>query len=245
MARRITRSEKALPTYFSQLLLLAEQPSISGNGAVVGLLSQTHQIASLLVLEREDFGTSLAHCKQAFLYGQRAGDSNLQAASLIRQANTLFYRKRHVQILQTYQEALQFIDKISPLLRGRVYSGLASAQATLTLKQDALRSLGLARDTFPDHPEEDPGFLYTYTNHYILYLNEALAYLDFQQPKEAWQAITKAGSYVPDGASPRRMELLNQLAIISTELHDLEQSCHYFETAVTEGLNFWIRPASN
>ena len=99
-----------------------------------------------------------------------------------------------------------------------------------------MRSLGLARDTFPDHPEEDPGFLYTYTNHYILYLNEALAHLDFQQPKEAWQAITKAGSYVPDGASPRRMELLNQLTIISTELHDLEQSCHYFETAVTEGL---------
>ena len=227
--------ERALPAYFSQLLPLAQQSSLYGGNAA-RLASQMHQIASLLVLEREDFGTSLAHCKQAFLYGQRAGDRNLQVAALIRQANTLFYRKRYAQILQTYQEALQFIDEVSPLLRGRVYSGLGSAQATIGQKQEALRSLGLAHETFPGHPEEDPGFLYTYTNHYILFLNEALTHLQFNQPEKAWQAITKAGTYVPDGASPRRMELLNHLVIISIARDDLEQSCRYFETAVTEGV---------
>ena len=226
--------ERALPTYFSQLLPLAQESSLSGRNAA-RLVSQTHQIAALLVLEREDFGTSLAHCKHAFLYGERAGDRNLQAASLIRQANTLFYRKRHAQISQTYQEALQFIQEVSPLLRGRIYSGLGSAQATLGQKQEALRSLGLAQETFPERPEEDPGFLYTYTNRYILFLNEALTHLHFQQPKEAWQAITKAGTYVPDGASPRRMELLNHLVIIATALDELEQSCLYFGTAVAEG----------
>jgi hypothetical protein len=113
---------------------------------------------------------------------------------------------------------------------------LGSAQATLGQKQEALRSLGLAHETFPGHPEEDPGFLYTYTNHYILFLNEALTHLQFNQPEKAWQAIAKAGTYVPDGASPRRMELLNHLVIISIALDDLEQSCRYFETAVTEGV---------
>jgi hypothetical protein len=97
-------------------------------------------------------------------------------------ANTLFYRKRHAHILQTYQEATLFANEVSPLLRGRIYSGLGSAQATLGQKQEALYSLGLAHETYPDHPEEDTGFLYTYTNHYILFLNEALTHLHFDRP---------------------------------------------------------------
>jgi hypothetical protein len=59
--------------------------------------------------------------------------------------------------------------------------------------------------------------------------------LHFDRPKEAWQAISKAGEFVPDGVSPRRMELLNHLVLIATALGDMEQSCTYFETAVASG----------
>jgi len=232
--------ERALPTYFSQLTPLARQHSKYQKSAA-RLVSQVHQIASLLILEREDFGTSLAHCKKASLYGQIAGDPNLQSASLIRQANTLFYRhtvsylKRHAHILQTYQEAVQSIDEVSPLICGRIYSGLASAQATLGQKQQALRHIGLAQEAFPEHPEEDPGFLYTNTTHYILYFNEALAYLNFEQPKQAWDALAKAATFVPNEVSPRGMELQNHRVIISMALGNLDQSCMLFETLVSSG----------
>jgi hypothetical protein len=112
--------EQSLSTYFSQLTPLAQRASHFQRSAAT-LLSQVHQIASLLVWEREDFGSSLAHCKQASQYGSLAGDPNLQAAALIRQANTLFYRKRHMQIQQTYQEAIQYVADVSPLIKGRIY----------------------------------------------------------------------------------------------------------------------------
>jgi transcriptional regulator with XRE-family HTH domain len=201
-AGEFSEVEGALPTYFAWLTPLAHQPSKYQESAA-SLVSQVYQIASLLVLEQEDFGTSLAHCKQASLYGQIAGDPNLQAAALIRQANTFFYRntlsylKRHTHILQTYQEAMQYIEDVSPLICGRIYSGLASAQAVLGQKQDALRNIGLAEEAFPEHPDDDPGFLYTYTTRYILHFNEALARLNFEQPGQAWEALTKATTFVP------------------------------------------------
>jgi transcriptional regulator with XRE-family HTH domain/tetratricopeptide (TPR) repeat protein len=232
--------EKALPTYFSQLTPLAQMPSKYQKSAA-NLVSQAHQITSLLVLEREDFGTSLAHCKQAFLYGQIAGDPNLQAASLIRQANTLFYRntlsylRRHAQILETYQQAMQYIHDVLPLIRGRIYSGLASAQATLGQTQDALRHIGLAQEAFPEHPEDDPGFLYTYTTRYILHFNEALAHLSFGQPKQAEEALAKAATFVPNEVSPRGLELQNHRVIIAIASGNLDQSCAHFQTMVSSG----------
>jgi tetratricopeptide (TPR) repeat protein len=159
----------------------------------------------------------------------------LQAAALIRQANTLFYRKRHLQILQTYQEALQYVADVSPLLKGRIYSGLASIQATVGQKQEALRHMKLAHEVFPEHPEGDPGFLYTNTTSYILHFNDACIHLDFAQPKEAWEALLLAGSFVPNEVSPRGMELQNHRVIISIALNELEQSCAYFEKAFVSG----------
>ncbi len=240
-AGEFSEVETALPTYFSQLTPLAQR-SLTSQKTAAGLLSQAHQIASLLVLEKEDFGASLTHCKQASLYGQIAGDPNLQVASLIRKANSLFYRntvpylRRHTQILETYQEALQYVKDVTSLLRGRIYSGLASAQAVLGQKQDALRHIALAYEEFPEYPENDIGFLYTYTTHYILHFNEACAYLDFKQPQQAWDALVQAATFVPNEVSPRGLELQNYRVIISIAKGDLDQSCTHFEKMVASGL---------
>ena len=230
----LPRIEELLPTYLSHLTPLAQQSS-SYQKCAASLLSQTHQLASLLVLEREDFGTSLFHCKQAVLYAELAEDANVRVGAAVRQANMLYYRKRDAQIVQTYQEVLPFIEKSSPLMRGRAYSGLSAALSSIGLEQEALRYMGLAHDTFPDHPEDDPGFLFTHTTHYILYLNDTLTHLNFQQAQYAWDAITKAAEYVPDTLSPRRIELLNHQTLASVALGDLEQSCMYFESATTSG----------
>ncbi len=226
--------EKALPIYLARLAPLTHAANPCQKRAA-SLVSQTHQIASLLVLERQAFDLALMHCKQAFFYGDLAEDPQLQVAALIRQANIYFYRKHPEHLLQTYQHALEYVKGISPLLRSRVYSGLSSAQAELGQKQEALRFAGLAQEEFPSHPEDDPAFLYTNTTRYILHFNEASAYLHFQQPHLAWEALHHAAVFVPNEVTPRGMELQNHRVIISVALGNLEQSTAYFERAVESG----------
>jgi tetratricopeptide (TPR) repeat protein len=226
--------EKVLPVYIARLAPLT-QYALPYQRRAASLLSQAHQIASLLVLEHKDFGSALTHCKQAFFYGELAGDPHLQVAALIRQANIYFYWKCSEQLFHTYQRALEYLKDISPLLRSRVYSGLSSAQAELGQKQEALRWAGLAHEEFPSHPEDDPAFLYTNTTRYILHFNDSSAYLHFHQPQLAWEALRQAAVFVPNEVTPRGMELQNHQVIISIALGHLEQCTTYFERLVESG----------
>lgn len=226
--------ERVLPSYLAHLTALAQRSSKLENTAW-SLASQAYQLASLVVLEHEDFGASLNYCKQALLCSGFVNDPNILLGAYIRRANTLYYRRRYAQIVQTYQEAMPFTDQASPLMRGRIFSGLSSALSAVGQKQDALRYMGLAHDTFPDNPEDDPGFLYTHTSHYILFLNDATTNLDLGQPKKAWEAITRAAAYVPDTKSPRYIELLNHQALVAMAMNDLEQCCSHIERAITLG----------
>ena len=119
------------------------------------------------------------------MYGQIAEDPNLQVAALIEEALTFQYRKRLPQTLASYQKAFQVANcarEFSPIIKGRVYGGLAFACA-LGQQQEALRYMGLAYDTFPEHPEDDPHFSYTHYSHYYLYLYEGLMYTKLSQPQ--------------------------------------------------------------
>ena len=175
-------------------------------------------------------------------YGQVAGDPNLQAAALIRTSNTLFYRGRST--FQTNQEALRYVRDISPLLRSRIYSEVSANLAELRQEQEALCHVGLATDSCPDHPEEDPAFPYTHTTQYVIHLNTMIAHLRLDHPRDAWEAINKAGAFVPEQLSSRRMELLKHLVIGSVALGDLERSEHHFDLMVTTaaclGSDYWL-----
>jgi transcriptional regulator with XRE-family HTH domain/tetratricopeptide (TPR) repeat protein len=238
--------KRVLPTYISHVTFLAQQSS-NYQRTAASLASQTHQLAAALVLQREDFGTSLDHCKQASLYGQLAGDPNVLAGALIRQVDALFYRKRHTQVVSVIQEAFSYINDVSPLMRSRLYSELGSIEAYGGDEQTALRYMGLARDTFPDSPEDDAGFLFTHTNTYIILLNEALAYMDLNQPKAAWEAIERAEAYVPVKVSSRGLELLNLQTAVATARGDMDLSCHTFQAAIAAGSqlgsSLWLNDA--
>jgi transcriptional regulator with XRE-family HTH domain/tetratricopeptide (TPR) repeat protein len=243
----LSEVERVLGSYLANLTMLVQRDS-KHQQVAASLASQAHQLNALLVLQREDFGSSLAQAKQALQYGQLAGDPNLQASSAIRQVDTLFHRntllqhntflrhKNYLQILGVLQEAEQYINAISPLLRGRIFSELGVAYANVGRQKEAERYIGLAYDTYPDHPEDDPGFLYTHTNHYILYIDDMLARLSLNQPKDAWQAIMKASAFVPNVISPRRMELLDYCVIGSIALDDLDSSCAYFKELALSGI---------
>jgi DNA-binding SARP family transcriptional activator len=232
----IEHVEKVLPTYLARLITFTQQSSQYRKEAA-NLASQGYKLANLLDLRREDFGAALQHSKDAMFYGQIAEDPNLQVAALIEEALTFWYRKRHPQTLASYQKALQLTDnarELSPIIKGRIYAGLGVAYAAHGQKQEALRHIGLAYDTFPEHPEEDPHFSYTHYSHYYLYLYEGLMYTNLGQPKNALEAY--AHFHVPEYAS-RRTEIVNREAAAWLTLGDLDQCSANVEAGATLALS--------
>lgn len=231
----INEVRQSLPYYTTKLSTLAKQPSRFQNHAA-GLASQAHQLGYLLALQGQDFSVAQSHAGQALQYAEIANDSNLRVASLVRQGNLFFSLKRPLQTMQKYQEAIQRSSNASPLITGQAYIGLAEAQARLGRKEEAEQMLGLALDTFPEHPENDLHFAYTHFNHFTRINFEGLMYLHLNQPKKAWETFAQIDKDVPLSLVPQRVELLSRQALTSVALGDLEQSCSYVELALTSAL---------
>ena len=230
-----TEVERILPTYLSKLSALVKLSSPYYEQAA-DFASQAYQLACQMAREQEDFGAALAHSQQALLYARQAGDSNLQVAALIRKADVYYQRKYplySLQAHQAYQEALPLLKDASPLLRGRVYAGLAQMHAKLGQEQEALRYMGLARDMYPAHPEEDVAFSYTGHSHFSLSLyGEGLTYLNLGHIKEARNALERLETMLPETVTVRRVELLVSQAAVAVAANDLEESFHYTRDAV-------------
>lgn len=218
---------EVLPSYISQLTSVAQSASKSQKTAA-SLLSQAHQLASIITLEEENFGTSFLHSQQALTYGELAEDPNLQAASLMRRSDILFWRD--LPTVEINQQAIQYADQISPLLQSRLFSDYGACLADIEQREEALRYLGKAHEIFPDEFAYDPGFAYTHTTRYILYLNETLAHLRLGYPQDAFVSISQASRYVPEAVSGRRMELAKYTTLASMVVNDLEQTTAQFET---------------
>jgi tetratricopeptide (TPR) repeat protein len=223
--------ECVLPTYLSHLTILAQAPSKHQKSAA-GLLSQSYQLMALIAQRHENFGRAIEHCKQAAMYGQLAGDADLQAMALIRQQDTCFERKRFTQWFQLLKDAESFSENITPLLRGRIYARLSHAYTYQGQPTLAQRYMDLARGVFPDHPETDASFLYNHTTHFVLFANQALMYMKLGHLDKAWEAITKAGEFVAGPTNPRKIDVTQYQIQVAIELHDLELSCSLFETLV-------------
>src|SRR5260370_14794415 len=101
---------QTLPAYLNKLTSMAQHPSRLQQRAA-GLTSQVHQLGYILGLQSQDFGLAMDHAKKAFHYAQVADDNNLRLASLVRQGNLFHVRKRPMQTLLKYQEAIQYKHK--------------------------------------------------------------------------------------------------------------------------------------
>lgn len=245
-ASKITEVEHILPIYLPHLVTLTYQPSKHQQRAA-HLASQGYILAA--EIDRGNIHAMKAYCQQAVLYSQVAENYDIQVAALKQQATIYLVGKDPLAALQKYEESLPSINHVSPLLRSRVYLGLASASARCERKQDALRYLGLARESFPRKPEQDPNYLYTICSEPVLHFYEALTYTDLEQPKDAWKALL-----VVDGLQPKmpvpistRIEFLNLQAKAAAELGDLELSISYLQASIQasskQGYNLWLSEA--
>jgi DNA-binding XRE family transcriptional regulator/tetratricopeptide (TPR) repeat protein len=226
---------RVLPDYIKQTVSIVQR-SPKHQQVAASLASQAYQLEYLLALQRQDFGSALTHARLAFQYADLADDDNLRLVSLVRQGNVFFALKRPLQCAQKYQEAIQYSKNTSPLLLGQAYIGLAEAQARMGLTQEAQQSHGLALDTFPAVPGDDPQYDYTHFNHFTLANFRGLMYLQLEQPREAWQVFTQVDKILPQEMIPQRVELLSRQALTSLELGDLEQTASYLETATMAAL---------
>ena len=173
----ILEVERLLPGYLAQLAMLIQNAPPQRERAAA-LASQGCQLASLIALQYQNFGLALSHARQAFLYAEQVQNPYLLTTSLIRQAQVHFYLQRARQRLQAYEQALQYSDHISPLLRGRVYIGLTETYSQLGQEEEALHFLSLAHQVFPMQCDADPGFAYTHFNRWSLSSFEGQMYLN-------------------------------------------------------------------
>ncbi len=229
--------ERVLPTYLAQLSTLAQHPS-RYQQLVASYASQAYQLSWLLALQHQDFGTALAAIKQAFHYGDLADDNHLRLASLVRQAHVYFHLKQPIQQLHLHQKAIQYSSSVSPLLQGWLYVVLAESQADPLIGQQetAKQSLSLARDVFPEHPEDDPHFAYVPVDRFFFANHEVLTQLHLNQAREALENLAQVDKYIPTTVIPRRVELLTRQASAALKLGDMEQTCTYVELAGTSAL---------
>jgi DNA-binding XRE family transcriptional regulator len=243
---KIAEVEQILPLYLPHLVAFAHQPSKQQQRAA-HLASQGYILAA--EIDRGNIHAMKAYCQQAVLYSQVAENADIQVAALKQQATIYLVGRDPTTALLKYQEALSLINHVSPLLRSRVYLGLASASARCKRKQDAVRYLGLALESFPKRPEQDPNYLYTVYSEPVLHFYEALTYTDLDQPKDAWKVLSAVDGLHSKMPMPTSIwiELLNLRAKTAAALGDMELSTSSLRASVQassqQGYNLWLSEA--
>jgi tetratricopeptide (TPR) repeat protein len=199
------------------------------------IIQKGYLLAGLVALDEYNLTEMEKNSRLAVQHSQLAGDYNLLAAAYKQQATMFQIGRKTARALQVYQKTLPFIDQVSPLLRSRIYQGLASASARCGQDKDALRYLGLARDTFPSDFENDPSYLFADSGLSVLHMYEGLTYQDLNKPKEAWESFAKV-----DGLAPKipigeftRLEFLNLQTKTAVSMQSIELCELYLETSVT------------
>lgn len=226
-----------LGSYLPKVIQFAQHDS-SYQRVAAGIASQGLLLSASLASHKDDLNGRQSYSEQALHFGQIAQDENLQATALKQLAIAYDYKQRPGKALQTYQQSVPLLDKVSPLIRAGICIRMAGAYAECGQEQEALHFLNLAHDSFPDTPESDPGYLYADSGLYSLLLWDGLIQLDLDKPKEAEKAFAKV-----DGLSPKidvpervRIEFLTYQATTYLVLRELEQSCAYLEAAVKASL---------
>lgn len=229
--------ENVLIAIIPLLLTLARQPSIYQKSAAQ-LTSQGYILAGLIAVLQLKHSIAESYCKLSIQYSRIAEDHNLEVAGLKHLAAKYLSAKYPLKTLSAYQEAQPLVDSVSPLLRSRTYLGLALAYAQCGQKQEALKYLALTKDTFPEHPEDDPSFAYADCGLSSIYHYEGLMYLEFNQPKEAWETFVQVAGLKSKVGVPERtlIEIVNCQAEAAVAERNIEKACACIQVGVAGAL---------
>jgi tetratricopeptide (TPR) repeat protein len=226
-----------LSTFLPEVTELAQQSPTCQKEAA-GLAAQGYILAGLVATLQLNHAASETYCKRAVLLSRVSEDRTLEAAALKHLAVKYFDLKHPRQTLQTYQEALQFVDQVSPLMQSRTYLGLAAAYAQMRKEQEALRYLGMAQETFPEWPEIDVSFAYadcgpSSLNHY-----GGLIYMELDQPQKAWETFAEVEQLKQRIIIPERtvIEIVNCQADAAVAQRNLDLASAHIQAGMAGAL---------
>ncbi len=137
-------------------------------------------------------------------------------------------------MLNVYEEGQQYGNQVSPLLSGRLYTGLAEAYSNVGQSSKALQSLERAYKLYPNDPKDDPNFSYTHFK--LPHGFEVCVYLNLKKPEKAWEALNIINKSIPQEIVPDRVELSIDQADASLQSGNVDQACSYLKDAVTSAL---------
>jgi DNA-binding SARP family transcriptional activator len=230
--------EQTLAEYLPIVEMLARQPS-HYQQAAARLAAQGRRFLAVLAHHRLDIEQKILHYKKAVDYSRLAEDDNLQAAILSHLGITYAQLKQPEQAMHYYQEALQYEQAFSPLIRSTLFGRLAFSQAQLGREHEALASLDAARASLPDHPEDDPGSLFDDSGNTQVYTG--WTYFELSKPhdpdelpkrnylEQAWSAYRHITENPQKSGSERvHIEVINHQAATALALRNMEQFEKYF-----------------
>lgn len=233
--------DRMVSSYLLELDGIARQQS-AHQQAAARLASQAHRICGIIALHRNQLAVRERHCKQAFYYAQAASDVNCQAAALVSLASTFFYRGDPARAASVYERALSYGQPgLTPLQYSRVHAELAAVYGQLGREQDALRSVSMAEQWYPNDPDQDRSFLYAEFTRGSLALELGLAYAALAERYPGRRYQRKAADVfalveqAEPGAVPDRIrfEIANHQARTAVLLNDFEA----FETHMYRGID--------
>jgi tetratricopeptide (TPR) repeat protein len=213
------------------LTAIAEKDSPAQYTAAT-LVAKSYLLNGLIAMHMGDMRGREAYCLQAVKYAEIADDQDLIAASNRWLGCTYFYLQEPDRALTIYKRAAKRIDSLTPLLRSSVLVETAVIQAQHKQKQDALRSLGQAEDFFAE-ASYDQNNLYIGHDIGVLTMWSGLTYYEVGEHQKALDTYLQI-----DGMKPKRpiserirLQFLNNQALASLKLNDLDQACTYIEAA--------------
>ena len=230
--------EQLLAGYLVPLEAVASRPSPQRQAAAV-LAAQAHRICGIISLHREQLAVREHHCRRALHFAEIASDASSHASALISLASTYFYAADPEAAAATYEQAFRHDSVLPHLQRSRVHAELAVVYGQLGREQDSVRAAAEAEELYPEHPEQDPSYLYAEFTPGSLALERGLACIALAEkfPGRGYgetAASVFAQAAVPGPAVPDRIrfEIVNHQARTAVLLGDLDA----FEGFMAQGL---------
>lgn len=195
--------------YIPTLRLIAGQSSAYRHAAA-DLLAQCYLMKGLLAWHVEGHAASIKYAERAASHASEAGNATMHILALRTRAAAHYYANQWQHALHTAEQAQHALETakdaaIPTMARSYVYAGLATYQAQFQQKQEALRSLGKAREFFfkQDPDECVPAWI----DHYLgnLVLNDGQTHFHLGMQKEALDSFAQIHAD-PDGSEAIRIE---------------------------------------
>ena len=234
--------EYALAKYLPLLVALTRQSSPYQKTAA-HLAAQGSLLMSLVSYHRLRFRDEQAYADQAVTLAKVSEDRNLHVYALTFLGCACEFNGQLKAMLQKYQEAARYLDEVVPPLRSNVLADLAYAYACNGQVQEALGSIGEARNLFSSEFAEVPCFLSPDHGLFQLILLEGQVHLSLgqsdaehvqQHSQQAMSALAQFGQLPSTIMVPERyrIQIINEQAKAAIGVRNMEEFEHYLLAGV-------------